>query len=287
MLRELADAGIRPDLVVGTSIGALVGAALATERLDDLEDWIRSLTQVEMVKLLDAGLSDGGFIGGTKLMRAFGKRVGDLDIEDCTIPFAAVATDVGNGREVWLQEGPIVDAVRASIAIPGLLSPVRHRDRWLVDGGLVNPVPVSVARALGADIVIAVNLNGDLVRSNGRSEGDAAPDEDATTHSHTWARRVGDWLKDRLPARFNAKRLFAREHGAEPPGMLAVIADSIDIMQDRITRARLAGEPPDALVSPRLGHIGILEFDRAGECIDEGRRCAAQELDDIKRLVGT
>lgn len=272
--------------MVGTSIGALVGAALATERLDDLEDWIHSLTQVEVIKLLDAGLSDGGFIGGTKLMRAFGDRVGEFDIEDCTIPFAAVATDVGNGREVWLQEGPIVEAVRASIAIPGLLSPVRHQDRWLVDGGLVNPVPVSVARALGADIVIAVNLNGDLVRSNGRSEPDDASTEDTTEHTRTWARRAGGWLMDRLPARFNIKRLFAPEHGAEPPGMLAVIADSIDIMQDRITRARLAGEPPDALVSPRLGHIGILEFDRSGECIDEGRRCAAQELDDIKRLVG-
>lgn len=285
VIRALADAGIEPDLICGTSIGAVVGAAAATGQLDAFEEWITGLDQVAMFKLLDAGLSDGGFIGGRRLIGAFAKHVGKMDIEDCKTDFVAVATEIGTGREVWLQDGPIADAVRASIAIPGLFAPVRLDGRWLVDGGLVNPVPVSVARALGADVVIAVNLNGDLLRSNKREPEEGRATDDSAEDSG-WTDRATTWLKDRLPARFRLAGLMSGEYDGKPPGMLSVIADSIDIMQDRITRARLAGEPPDILISPRLGHIGILEFDRAEEAIDDGRSCAEDELDEIRRILG-
>lgn len=285
VIRALAAAGIEPDLVCGTSIGAVVGAALATDQLDAFEDWITGLDEVAIARLLDAGLSDGGFIGGGKLMKAFTKRVGKMNIEDCGIEFVTVATEVGNGREVWLRQGPIVDAVRASIAIPGLFAPVRNDGRWLVDGGLVNPVPVSVARALDADVVIAVNLNGDLLRSKSRDRDDGRVEADAR-NGNGWTARAAVWVKDRLPARFRLAGLMSGEHDGRPPGMLSVIADSIDIMQDRITRARLAGEPPDVLISPRLGHLGILEFGHAEEAIEEGRRCAEAELDEIRGILG-
>jgi len=286
VIRALAEAGIHPTLVCGTSAGAIIGAALAAGRLDALESWIRRLEQFDILNLLDRGLGDGGLINGTKLMDAFAQQIGNTRIEDMELEFAAVATDIENGREVWLKEGPVIRAVRASIAIPGMFSPVCIDDRWLVDGGLVNPVPVSTARALGADFVIAVNLNGDLVGTPGARRRYARPDTSSDNPPSLLA-QARNWLAIRRRWPIVGKALFSGT-GAdekETPGIISVIADSIDIMQDRITRARLAGEPPDVLISPRLGHVGILEFDRAEEVISAGRQCAERELDEIKRLL--
>ncbi len=285
VIRALEDAGIRPNLVCGTSVGSIVGAALAAGKLDELESWISRLEQMDIFNLLDRGLGDGGLINGAKLMDAYAGRVGNGRIEDMAMEFAAVATDIESGREVWLREGPTIPAVRASIAIPGMFSPVLIDDRWLVDGGLVNPVPVSTARALGADIVIAVNLNGDLFGSPGVRRRYARPE--SSTDSRSGWEKARDWLSVRRRWPVVGKALFSGSSADEngTPGILSVMADSIDIMQDRITRARLAGEPPDVLISPRLGHVGILEFNRAEEVIKGGRDCAAQHIDEIKRLL--
>ncbi|HEB80592.1 MAG TPA: patatin, partial [Chromatiales bacterium] len=163
VLQALRRAGVEPDVVCGTSIGALIGGAYALGDLDALGDWVRGLTRRDVVRLLDVRLTGGGLIQGERLMRFFRSRSYDSPIEGLSKAFSAVATDLGTGREVWLGRGPLIDAVRASFALPGLFAPVRRDGHWLVDGALVNPVPISVCRALGAEVVIAVNLNGDRV----------------------------------------------------------------------------------------------------------------------------
>ncbi|MEX3824466.1 patatin-like phospholipase family protein, partial [Paraburkholderia sp. BR14262] len=169
-IRALEEAGIKPDVVCGTSIGALVGAVYANGDLDWLEDWVGKLTWQTVVRLLDLRFS-GGLLGGRKVIDLFAHQFNGRSIDDLRLPFTAVATELDTGREVWLREGGVVDAVRASIAIPGIFTPIWHDGVWLVDGGLSNPVPVSAARAMRADTVIAIDLNHDIL--NGRDLGGA------------------------------------------------------------------------------------------------------------------
>lgn len=272
VIRALADAGVKPHLVCGTSAGALVGAAYASGKLDALEKWIRNLDNLDMLGLLDAGFSKGGFIHGAKLMAAFGKLIESQNIEDLPVEFAAVATDIETGREVWMREGSLTTAVRASIAMPGVFSPLHVDKRWLVDGGLVNPVPVSLARALGADIVIAVNVNERLPVPGLRSYAQPRNDEDDD---------VGFW--ERLRERWTSDEPKTPEGSL--PGIIGVSVDAINIMQNRVMRARLAGDPADILLSPRVAHVGLFEFNRADEAISEGAKCVARHLDEIKHLL--
>lgn len=283
VIEALAEAGIAPDIICGCSIGALVGAAHVAGELPALKDFAQSLTWREIARLLDVRLSGGGLIAGQEIVALLRKLKISAPIASYGKPFAAVATDLQTGREVWLREGPIDEAVRASISVPGMLSPTRHADRWLVDGGLVNPVPVSVCRALGADVVIAVNLNGDLVGRHGadheRNAGSTggAPPEFVT-------RLVGQ-----VPTawREQASAILPKLVSDAPtsPGYFEVLMTSINIMQDQITRARLAGEPPHVMLVPRLRHIGLMEFNRAGETIAEGRAVAHQALPLLKRYL--
>jgi NTE family protein len=181
VIHELQAMGVRPDLVVGASVGAVVGGALASGNLQRFEEWVSGLSRVDIIRLLDAKMTGGGFLQGRALMGAIQQRIGDPKIEDLGMPYACVATELGTGREVWLREGSLLEACRASIALPGMFAPSRYDgDRLLVDGGLVNPVPVSLARAMGGDIVIAVNLNGDLIGRHFfvHSEGDQVGADD-------------------------------------------------------------------------------------------------------------
>ena len=196
-------------------------------------------------------------------------HIGDVRIEDLETRFAAVATDLQTGREVWLREGNLVDAVRASIALPALFTPVYRENRWLVDGGLVNPVPVSLCSALDATAVIAVNLNGDiLTRRLAEQQGELIQRE------QRWPK---DGIAGQVKAGFRKRtdQLISRiwDSEKEGPDLFDVMAGSINIMQDRITRSRMSGEPPDVILMPRLGHLGLLEFNRAAEAIEEGRAC--------------
>ena len=268
VLRALEQAGIVPDVVSGTSIGALVGAAYASGRLDPLEEWVARIDWWEIIRDMD--MSRGG-VEGERLMRAFGERVEDVPIETLPKPFGAVATDLLTGREVWFQNGSLLEAVRASIALPGLFSPVRFQERWLVDGGLVDPLPVSLCRALGAEQVIAVNLNGDIVgrRLPGRSTHRPASNPLLARLSTGWQTVLGN-LHDRLSP--------PEKEEDEPPSLFDVMAGSIHIMQDRITRARMAGDPPDVVLTPRLAHLGLMDFDRAGEGIAAGMDCVRLHL---------
>lgn len=244
VLRALEKAGIKPQIVCGSSIGALVGAVYADEDLDALEEWVLELTWRKVLGFFDISFN-GGILKGARLFTFLQDKLLDKRVEDLALPFGAVATDLRNGREIWLREGRATDVVRASIATPGLFTPFELDSRLLVDGALVNPVPVSLCRAMGADFVIGVDLG-----------------------SGAAGRHVRGRPRDRQP------------------NMIEVVAESISIMQVRITRSRLAGEPADVLIAPRLGDMGALDYHRAAESIKEGRAAAELMLPQIGQQLG-
>ncbi|WP_291856271.1 patatin-like phospholipase family protein [Bradyrhizobium sp.] len=283
IVRTLVAHGIIPNVVVGTSIGAVVGGAYATGHLDRLEQWARSLQPRNILSYLDIRLNGSGLIGGAKLAAELEAAMGQSLIEDLPVKFATVSTEVRTGHEIWLTHGPIVDAMRASYALPGIFSPVLVGDRWLVDGALVNPVPVSAARAMGAEIVIAANLSSDVfahsttVYSHGPSAGASASAPDPAPEP----RKLG------IGKLFSAERTMKREFfgGGGRPGISSVMVDAFNIMQDRITRARLAGDPPDLLISPRVGQIGWFDFHRADDLIAHGARAAERAIESIQEAI--
>jgi NTE family protein len=282
VIRELERLGITPQVVCGTSIGALVGGLYAAGQLDRLESWIRRLDWREILRYLDVTLlMGGGFVEGKRLIDFFRDEMGDHPIESLDIPFAAVATDLSTGEEVWFREGSLLDAIRASFALPGLFTPAQLDNRWLVDGGLVNPVPVSLCRALGADVVIAVNLNGDVVGKHLRREETQQAVSEAKRAEVTLIEKLSEELKQRTNSLVS--QLFESSAGA--PGLFDVVAGSINIMQHRITRSRMAGDPPDIVLTPRLAHIGLMEFDRAQEAITEGAASANRAAEGLQELA--
>jgi NTE family protein len=283
ILRTLIANGIVPDVVVGTSIGAVVGGLHAAGRLDTLEEWGRGLQGMRnILGYLDIRLNGSGLLGGEKLATRLEEAIGQILIEDLPIKFASVATEVRTGHEIWLTRGRVVDAMRASYALPGIFSPVLIGDRWLVDGALVNPVPVSAARALGAEIVIAANLSSDIfthsttIYSHGAMPAPVAAVPEETTTA-----------KRRFPRLFSAEKTMKREFfgSAGRPGISSVMVDAFNIMQDRITRARLAGDPPDLLISPRVGHFGWFDFHRSEDLIAHGTRAAERALESIQEAI--
>ena len=287
IVRTLIAHGIVPNVVVGTSIGAVVGGAYATGQLDTLEEWARKLQPRNLLGYLDIRLNGSGLIGGDKLAAQLEAAIGPILIEDLPMKFATVATEVRTGHEIWLTHGRMVDAMRASYALPGIFSPVLVGDRWLVDGALVNPVPVSAARAFGAEIVIAANLSSDIFAHS------------TTIYSHGPAAEVTvavapeTMIEAAAPKRgfgrlFSAERTMKREFfgSAGRPGISSVMVDAFNIMQDRITRARLAGDPPDLLISPRVGEIGWFDFHRADDLIAHGARAAERAIESIQEAIG-
>ncbi len=287
VIRALEQAGVVPDIVAGSSVGAVVGGAWAAGRLDAFEHWISGLDRLDILRLLDARIRGGGLLMGKVLMQAIEKQVGNPDIGQLRRPFGCVATELHSGRELWFREGPLMDACRASISLPGLFSPARYNGDYLLDGGLVNPVPVSLARAMGADVVIGVNLNGELIGHHFWADHPApvgkvrevAPDKQGLRKR--WLERFGAWLPERVESYLSP----GDDGGERPPGLIDVIMGSIDIMQDRITRSRMVGEPPDLHLAPTVNRIGLMEFERAAECIEEGRRAVERKRDELDLLL--
>ncbi len=266
VIQALEREGIKPDVVCGCSSGALVGAALASGRLKALADWVGALDWQAVLGMLDVSFK-GGLIRGDRVVQHCAEHFFLEKFSDLRMPFACVATELSSGREVWLREGAISAAVQASIALPGLFSPVNRHGRVLVDGGLVNPVPVSLCRAMGAEIVIAVELGSGMVGKSRKRERERSflP---AVVNHEGWTQKLLGSIglgNGRSPATTEST---AGDDSL--PSLPEVLAASINIMQMRIARSRLAGEPADILISPRVAHLNMMEFDRAGEAIEEG-----------------
>jgi NTE family protein len=278
ILQTLHAHGIKPDVITGTSMGAVAGGCYAAGHLQSFSEWAFTLTRKSILQYLDVSLSGSGLIGGMRLARHLEQTLGRTKIESLATRFAAIATEIDTGHEVWLTRGRLVEALRASYSLPGVFAPVRIGKRWLVDGALVNPVPVSAARALDSRMVIAVNLNADLlgrggtIASHGFDEDDSIEEPRIDVH---WRERIGI-------ERFVKRQVFG---GAGRPGLATVMIEAYNVMQDRITRARLAGDPPDILISPRLGNIGWFDFHRADEAMRIGAEAAERTLDTIAEAI--
>ncbi len=272
VLRALVKQGFAPDFIAGCSIGALVGAAFAAGRIDPLEAWVRSLDRKRVFGLLDIGWG-GGLIKGERIIDFFREQIVKCGFADLPIQFAVVATDFASGQEVWLRKGRVAEAVQASIAVPGLFRPVLREGHYLMDGSLVNPIPVSLCRAMGADIVIAVDLGSDLVGRRNREN-----------HRQQEAQSDRRPLISRLLPR-HGDELEPQEDPAAPPSLLETVMGALDIMQVRIARNRLAGEPPEVLLTPRLGHLGLFDYHRADEAIAEGRDAVERMLPALRSAL--
>jgi len=283
VLRALDEMGVRPDVVAGSSMGALVGAAYAGGALDALEDWARALTPRRVWSLIDMRLTGGGLVGGTSIAKMLEEIGLDCRIEDLSLPFIAVAADLSSGQEVWLQEGPLASATRASVAIPGILSPVCIDGRWLIDGGVVNPVPITPLTAAGVRVVVAVNLNaatGGLFWTPGQ-DWPGLPDFSEMVD------QVSEKLPDALTQFWRSGTNEAPSKDPNPPSYTALINATIDMMSDQIRRARLAADAPHVLISARLAHMNIMQFHLASQAIDEGYRATMAQADWIDTLMSS
>jgi NTE family protein len=279
VMRTLAAHGIVPDVIVGTSIGAVVGGCYAARELDNLEAWARGLNVRSVLSYLDVNFSGSGLIRGGHLSRRMEAALKDTRIDDLPIRFAAIATEFNTGHEIWLTRGRLAEAMRASYSLPGIFPPVLIGGRWLVDGALVNPVPVSAARALGARLVIAVNLNSDLFGRGTIIASHGSDDKDEALHAppkHTGLR--GMFSRER-----SLRRQVLGRRGR--PGIPTVMVEAFNVMQDRITRARLAGDPPDVLISPRLGSVGWFDFHRGADAIAIGSEAAEKSLAAVTEAI--
>jgi NTE family protein len=267
VLRALTEAGLAPDFVAGCSMGAMVGAAFAAGRIEELEAWALSLDWRRVVGLVDVGLR-GGVFKGDRLLNIYQGQFVECPFSELSVPFAAVATDIATGQEVWLREGKVSDAVRASCAVPGLFRPVLRDGRYLIDGSVVNPIPVSLCRAMGAQVVIAVDLGTHRAR---RFPLESPP---AST------------VKSQRRGFFNILGSSPPPPQVRPlPSITDTLLGAIDIMQERIAQARLVGEAPEVLLRPQLGQFGPFEYHRAALSIAAGREVVAQMLPAIQSAL--
>jgi len=286
VIKALLKEGIEPDIICGASVGAMIGASYLAGNLNKLEEWVLGSTRKDVLKFFNIKFSQAGFVDKQRMSRFLHDYVAgeEVQIDHLPKPYAAVATNLDNGREAWLRTGALAESVRASMALPGLFPAVRLNHRWLVDGGLVNPVPITTAHALGADMVIAVNLNSDIVGKHSRKAG-----VETVTEAGPGAEENESVLGNlKQAAKEYSNSIFANhDKQNETPRLFFAITNSINIVQDRITRSRLAGDPADVMISPQLSHIGMLEFHMAAEAIKEGERCVSNALEQIHKVIRT
>jgi NTE family protein len=281
VLQTLLAHGLKPDVVTGTSMGAVVGGCYAAGKLGAIADWARSLTRRRVFGYLDVSLNGSGLINGTRLARQLEHTIGKIRIESLDTRFAAIATEIETGHEVWLTRGRLLEALRASYALPGVFAPMHIGGRWLLDGALVNPVPVSTARALDARLVIGVNANAELF-GRGITIQNHGFEHDPPPAVGSSPAEIGGWR-----ARWRAENLLKRKLFGHPGRLAlpAVVLEAYSVMQDRITRARLAGDPADILMNPRLGDIGMFDFHRAEEAIQIGAEAAERSMEQIEQAI--
>ncbi len=290
VLQEIDKIGIQPDVVCGSSAGALVGGSYVAGHLEELEKWLLTLDKLDVARFLDLSLANGGLIAGKRIIGFFRDRFGDSEIDSLPKPYGAVATDLITGHEIWFRSGSLLDAVRASISIPGIFEPFHLNGNWYVDGGVLNPVPVSLCRALGADIIIAVDVNTGMLnkppedsvkRIPGITNDQLINDRDYDPFSSSISRNVKDRIGEVLSKVWSG-------NNKKKPGLFTVINNSVHFMQEHITRNRLAYDPPDILLHPQTGGIGFMDFHRAAEAIEAGKDCVRKNktelLDSVNRF---
>jgi NTE family protein len=320
VIQALEEMGIEIDVVSGCSIGSYVGAAYASGKLSELAEWVESLTDWQVFALMGVGFHKGGLVSGLKVFKALQDNFSFETFEELNKPFAAVATDLYSGREVNFMSGSVVEAVKASCAIPGLFPPLLFENRWLVDGGVVNPVPVNMCRLLGADVVIAVNLSADFrpqsmvanpidhgnnqkktsdffkrsqqqIQQWFKKDGDTTPDateQDIITDQEFLTEECLDMLEPADVEQLKTQQVPSENHIIVPPApsIINAMTGSLDILSARVTRSRLAGDPPDILIEPQLRDFGMMEFYRAKELIEHGRASVHRIEDQIKYQLG-
>lgn len=280
VMQTLLAHGIVPDVIVGTSIGAVVGGCYAGNQFDSFEKWARGLTFRGMLGYLDMSLGGSGLVSGSQLAKRLEQVLGKMHIEDLPVRFAAIATEINTGHEIWLTHGLLVDALRASYALPGIFAPVRIGGRWLVDGALVNPVPVAAARSLGARLVIAVSLNADLFGRGATIPNHGSDEFDEQAYEL-------ELQPGGLRGMFGGRRALRRQFlgNAGRPSIPTVMVEAFNVMQDRITRARLAGDPPDVSITPKVAPIGWFDFHRAEDAIRLGAEATERAIADINEAI--
>jgi len=290
VIRALTEAGVRVDYVAGTSIGALVGAVYASGEIDALEEVVLQLDWKKIAYLFDVVFPKSGLIDGKKVSVFIQNHVKKINIEDLPLPFCAVSTDLTTGDEVAISKGNIIDAVRASISVPGIFTPFKKNGKILVDGGLVNAVPVSVVRNMGADFVIAVDLNHNIIGSNvsgktsGRDSGKRLAEKKKLKKSKKRNKLVEALNKKIGAIDFTALAHVRQWMKKEPlPSIFEVLTTSANIMETQITAIRLKADPPDILIQPNLGHLKFLEYNRAKEAIAEGYKEGGNQ---IRKFLG-
>lgn len=278
VLKRLGELGYEPDIVAGTSMGALIGGCYAAGTLKQLETFAVGLTRRKVFGLLDLTLSGSGLIAGTKLTNLLNKNLGHLKIEHLNRKFIGIATELATGHEIWLRQGPLVEAMQASYALPGIFKPVKIDGIWLMDGALVNPIPVSVCRAMGARLVIAVNLNTDAF-------GAGTVIQHSSLNGGSTAEEPGNNNNTNRSMAAALKRRFFGGNDTPDPGISDVMMAAFNVVQDRLARSRLAGDPPDVMIAPRASHIGIFDFDKAQESLELGRDAVDKALPYLEEAV--
>lgn len=280
VLKVLRQHNITPSIVTGTSIGSVVGAAYLTGKLDDFEEWALSLNRMRILSYLDFRVRSAGLIGGKRLEKLLNHHFGGVDIEEIETPFIAIAADLLTGHEVWLRKGNLIQAMRASFALPGVFPPVERNHRFLVDGALVNPVPVSPCQAMGARMTIAVDLSSDMI---GKAADPGKAYQRVAGFDMFDSDDVPEEKQKEIKKFALSRRLFRRQENS--PSLFGTMVSALGILQDRLTRSRLAGDPPDIHITPEIGHIGLLEFERAEELIALGEAAALKALPEIKAAM--
>jgi len=278
VLEALTEAGLEPQIVAGTSIGAIAGGFYSAGRLHELHSLARGLTLRQVLRYLDVNLAGSSLMTGKRLEKTLASHIGDVQIEEMPKKFVAVATELGSGQEVWLTKGSLAAALRASYALPGILKPIRIGGRWLMDGALVNPVPVSAARALGAQFVVAVTIHSGQYLRNTLFPVEAEAQFDSKAASSE------DPPKKSRFALVKRQLLGQRRDGA--PGIPRVVLEAFNITQNRIARSRLAGDPPDATIQVHLDGIGLFDFHKAEQAIEQGRDAVQRFLSAMRREGG-
>lgn len=275
VINVLKKMGVTIDVVAGCSVGSLVGAAYASDHLDVMERWVRSFKYWDVLRLMDFSWRRGGLLRGERVFNAVNEIIEVQDISQCTLPFGSVVTNLTTGRELWLTEGDIKQAIRASCSMPGLFSPVRYGGYWLVDGAVVNPVPVSLARAMGADIVIAVDLQHDahLVRQDMLSS-QISLEGNPPDMPESWHRRLKMRIANIVPDPANSV-----------PSAMEIMSTSIQVLENLLKRNRMAGDPPDVLIQPYCPQISLLDFHRADEAIAAGQLAAEKCAEQLHHLI--